>query len=97
MIRRVADRWGVMGAMLAVLVSVGTLAGMVWGICNYPIQWTDNTRRLNKLEPEILKLEDRQTESERQSELLRADMRVIVAQYADIKEDLHFLRREKEK
>ncbi len=97
MIRRVADRWGIFGAMIALLVSLGTLAGMVWGICNYPIQWMDDTKRLNKLEPEVLKLEERQSDSERQTEILRADMRVIVAQYADIKDDLHYLRREKEK
>lgn len=72
--------------IIGLLVLVGTLCGMAWAICAYPLEWSDSAKRLNRLEPIVL-----QNEADISS--LKTDIKVIAAQYQDIHEDLIFLRR----
>lgn len=73
------------------------IAGMVWGICAYPMQWSDNNKRLNKLEPVVLKNEADIATLQTDHLRMEGDMKVIAAQYQDIKEDLQYLRRKADK
>jgi hypothetical protein len=51
MIRRVSDRWGVFGAMLAVLVSLGTIVTMAWGVVSKINRWDQACNQTDKIVP----------------------------------------------
>ncbi len=78
--------------LLGLAGSIGVLIGFVWAAFAYPIQWTDDTGRLNRLEPQILKIESRVTQLEHGQEEAHGDMKAIIVQLQDIKENVHYIR-----
>ncbi len=93
MMRRLADRWGYAQMVSGLILSVLTICGMGWAICSYPMKWSESDKRLNRLEPEVLNTEARVTNIEKDLMATHGDMKVIIAQYQDIKDDLNYLRR----
>lgn len=80
--------------VLTLISTLGAIAGAGWAICAYPIQWSDNSKRLNKLEPIVLDAESRISMLEKEHVQMQGDMKVIVARLTDIKENTDFLRRD---
>lgn len=86
MIRRFSDRWWYAETMAGLIVAILTICAMGWGICAYPLRWSDSVNRLNKLEPVVL-------QNEADIATLKTNTEVIKAEYQDIHEDLLYLRR----
>lgn len=72
--------------LIGLLVLIGSLVGMVWGVCSYPRSWSEAPRRLDRLEPVVLRQEERISN-------LEIELKVIDAHYQDIHEDLIYLKR----
>lgn len=88
-IRRVND-WV---RLLTLTALVGTVTGLAWALIGYPVQWSNNTKRLNRVEPQLLELEVRMTTSESNQIRAEGNNAVILAKLEDLKEDMQILKR----
>ena len=83
--------------ILTLIALTGTVTGLAWALVGYPVQWSNNTRRLNKLEPEILVEESRVTALEANQLRMEGNYNVILSKLEDMKEDMQYLKRHSDK